>query len=274
MKSKAILIQEFLSQPVKVGDSVTVRGLGSQNKVAMGQSTKVVALGKKGSVFIEEHGTKHEIPKEDYERVTSHIGCDPFIAKPWNSRLRMISYNLASVLAPIFDKRKKVFNKEVIDGIDVPELNWNPTIVDSDGNDVVYQRDFCWTLKDKQLLIDSIYNSIDIGKIVVRNRSYKWVENRIKNGKSAAFKDVVDGKQRLNAIIGFICGEFPDSNGFYWDDLSSMAHLTFYSFSALAYGEVEEDATDADIKAIFLGVNFTGVQMSQEHIDFVKGINL
>jgi hypothetical protein len=34
----------------------------------------------------------------------------------------------------------------------------------------------------------------------------------------------------------------------------------------------EENATDEDVIATFLGVNFTGVPMSQEHIDYVKEI--
>lgn len=34
-----------------------------------------------------------------------------------------------------------------------------------------------------------------------------------------------------------------------------------------------EGTTDKDVINAFLGVNFTGIQMSQEHINFVKEIN-
>lgn len=273
--SRQDLIQAFLKEPVKVGDSVTVRGLGVQNKEQMGNTTKVKQLGENDSVFIEEYGSLREIAKEDYIRNTNHVGYNPFVEKPWNTRMRIIAFDLSSIISQIFDIEKKEFRVEKdYYGYDIPELNWNPTIVDGDGNDVHYQRDFCWSLQDKQLLIDSIYNSLDIGKIIVRKRGYNWPVERAKQGKETAFKDIVDGKQRLNAIISFVKGDFCDSEGFYWEDLSSNAKRHFFGFSAVSYGEIEEGATDEDVKAIFLGVNFTGVQMSQEHIDFVKNIRL
>jgi len=50
-------------------------------------------------------------------------------------------------------------------------------------------------------------------------------------GKSAAFKDIVDGKQRLSAIIGFVEGEFEDLHGNKWEDLSRDAQYKFFDFS-------------------------------------------
>lgn len=38
--------------------------------------------------------------------------------------------------------------------------------------------------------------------------------------------------------------------------------------------KIGEKCKDEDVKRIFLNINFSGVQMSQEHIDFVKQINL
>lgn len=273
--NKETAIEKFLAEPIKVGDVVCVRGLGIQDKHRMGSYTQVIELGENDSIFIKEHQSLKQIQKEDYFKVINHIGHYPFNKKPWNARLRMVNFTLESILHGIFDVRdRQTFKSETLDGVEVMEMNWNPTITDENGNDVVYQRDFCWSLKDKQLLIESIYNHLDIGKIVVRKRSFQWVREQIKLGKPAAFKDIVDGKQRLNAIISFIRGDFADSNGFYWDDLSSNAQREFTNFQGVSYGEIEEGATDEDVKNIFLGINFTGVQMSQEHIDFVKGINL
>jgi hypothetical protein len=272
-KQKAI--EKFLSEPIKVGDVVRVRGLGIQDKHAMGSYTNVIELGDNDSIFITVYKSLKEVKKEDYEKVVSHIGHYPFTDKPWNARLRMVNFSLESILHGIFDVRdRQSFKSEILDGVEVMEMNWNPTIIDENGNDIVYQRDFCWSLKDNQLLIDSIYNHLDIGKIVIRKRSFDWVRQQIKLGKQVAFKDIVDGKQRLNAIISFIRGDFADSNGFYWGDLSNDAQRKFTSFQGVSYGEIEEGASDEDVKNIFLGINFTGVQMSQEHIDFVKGINL
>ena len=85
--------------------------------------------------------------------------------------------------------------------------------------------------------------------------------------------DIVDGKQRLDAIRGFVTNEYPDLHGNYFSDLSEYARRKFEDFTSFCYAELDEDATDADVIRTFLNVNFTGVKMSKEHIDFVKEIN-
>lgn len=271
-------IEKFLSEPVKVGDTVEVRGLGSQDKTNFGNSTKVLEVHKDRSISIHQgygYSENTKVKEGDYRKTTMHIGANPFPKKPWNSKLRIVAFSLESILnACGYDRRKRAYKFDTINEIEVPEMNWNPFITDKEGNEVVYQRDFCWNLEQKQLLIESIYNSIDIGKIVIRKRDFNWVKNRAVAGKTAAFRDIVDGKQRLNAILGFVSGEFADLHGNYWDDLSAEAQREFFSFQSIAYGEIGEDASDDDVKAIFLNVNFSGVQMSQEHIDFVKSIQL
>lgn len=273
--NKQELIDKFLQEPPKVGESVIVRGLGTQDKNAMINSAAIKKLGENDSIFIKEYGTLKEIAKQDYTRDTSHIGHNPFVENSWKTKVRSIAFDLNSIISTFFDVRTKEFRVEKdYFGYDIPELNWNPTIVDKDGNDVFYQRDFCWSLQDKQLLIDSIYNYLDIGKIVIRNRGYELPVEFAKQGRATGFRDVVDGKQRLNAIISFLRGDFCNSNGFYYEDLSLRAKRSFLKFDGVFYGEIGENATDEDVRNIFLGINFTGVQMSQEHIDFVKSINL
>ena len=46
------------------------------------------------------------------------------------------------------------------------------------------------------------------------------------------------------------------------------------NFQSVSYGEIGENATDKTVQVIFLNINFAGVQMSKEHIDFVKSIKL
>ncbi|MEK6829086.1 MAG: DUF262 domain-containing protein [Nanoarchaeota archaeon] len=275
--NKQELIDQFLSEPVKVGDNVVVRGLGRQDSESFGNSTDVKKVHKDGSISIQQYNYSDltKVKPEDYRKTTFHIGANPFPEKPWNSNLRIVAYSLDSIVGVCgYDRRKRVYKFETIKEHEVPELNWNPFILDKDGNEVVYQRDFCWNLEQKQLLIESIYRNIDIGKIVVRKRSYEWVKKRVLAGKTAAFKDIVDGKQRLNAILGFLNNEFADLQGNTWNDLSENAHHKFLDFMSVAYGEIGEEASDEDVKAIFLNVNFAGVQMSKEHIEFVKSINL
>lgn len=276
--NKQELIDQFLSEPIKVGDNVEVRGLGSQDKVNFGQSTNVLEVHKDKSISINQgYGYREntKVKEGDYRKTTIHLGANPFPTKPWNSKLRIIAFSLESILnACGYDRRKRAYKFDTINEVEVPEMNWNPFIVDKNGAEVVYQREFCWTLEQKQLLIESIYNSIDIGKIVIRKRDFDWVKKRVIAGKQAAFQDIVDGKQRLNSILGFVNGEFADLHGNTWDDLSAIAQREFLCFQSIAFGEIGEDAVDDDVKAIFLNVNFSGVQMSQEHIDFVKSIQL
>ncbi len=277
MTTKEQQIEKYLAEPIKVGDSVYVKGLGTQNKEAY-INTVIVEKINEGKIYYKYHNKQLESALlSDCKKSTYDIGHNPFEPKPWNSTLRMINFSLDSILSRFgYESRKKEFKSEKFGIVIVPELNWNPIIKDSDDNEVCYQRDFIWTLKDKQLLIKSIYNSIDIGKIIVRRRSWSYVENRIKNNviENTAFYDIVDGKQRLNAIFGFITNEFPDINGYYYNELSDLSQRKFESFQQLAYGEIEENATDEDVLKIFLNVNFAGVAMSQEHIDFVKSIKI
>lgn len=218
-----------------------------------------------------------EVPKESLQYITKHIGADPFVTQDWNARINFYQSDLDQVLWRIgYDRREKTFKHNNIESVIIPELDWNPTIINEQGEEVEYQRPFVWTLEEKQLLIDSIYNNIEIGKIVLRCRSWDWIENRIKENKieHTAFKQIVDGKQRCKTILEFITNNFSDSLGNYWDDLSSNAQRKFFSFRYVTYGQLGETATDKDVLQTFMCINHTGKPMSPEHLEFVKSIKL
>lgn len=69
-----------------------------------------------------------------------------------------------------------------------------------------------WTTEKKQLLIDSILNKYDIPKIYFHQFDRK---ERKESGKSFA---IIDGKQRLETIWGFINGDFCLSNDIEFQD--------------------------------------------------------
>lgn len=151
-------------------------------------------------------------------------------------------------------------------------VNFNPFVIDKDGNKLFYQRDLVWTLEQKQLLIDSIYNGIEIGKFLFRYRSWKHIEDGMKNDGHGFSWDCVDGKQRFHAILHFVQNKFPDSYGNYWNDLNENAQRKILGYNKLSYGEMGETAKDSDVIETFLTMNFTGVPQSKEHLEFVKDI--
>jgi hypothetical protein len=157
---------------------------------------------------------------------------------------------------------------------DWQKINFDPYVVDSDGNKQHYQRGLVWTLEQKQLLIDSIYNDIEIGKFLLRYNAWSRMEkDELEIGTMYSF-DCVDGKQRLNTILEFVQDKFPDSNGNLWSDLSGYAHRRFLNYGNLSLGELPESATDEDVIDNFLTLNFTGVPMSKEHLEYVKTIKM
>lgn len=79
--------------------------------------------------------------------------------------------------------------------------------------DPEYQRNGgVWTLEKKQLLIDSIINNYDIPKIYFHQFSR---DEKKETGKSYA---IIDGKQRLEAIWGFVEGDFCLDDDFDYQD--------------------------------------------------------
>lgn len=274
-KMRDKLIEDHLKTPFKVGEPVQVKGLGIRNNKQWGDVTNILEI-VEGGIMIKPRysNSKREFIEEgNFKKYTNHIGHDPMAKKPWNSSLKNVNFTLGSILYGIGFERNRSL-KTYKDNKLWQELNWNPTIKNSEGEDVCYQRDFCWTLEQKQLLIESIYNYINIGMIIIKKNSYESVEKKTKQGKVGYFKDVVDGKQRLNAILGFVNNEFPDLEGRFWKDFSRYGQNRFLDFSSLSYGEIGETATDQDVKDVFLGVNFTGVPISKEHIEFVNNIKV
>ena len=232
---------------------------------------------KKIPTIIKTNNNVVTVPISEITYSHRHIGENPFVEQDWNSRINFYQTDIEQILWRIgYDRRESKYKHEKIGDIIIPELDWNPTIINSQGEEIVYQRPFVWSLQEKQLLIDSIYNNIEIGKVVVRLRSWNWVENRLKQNKieHTAFKQIVDGKQRCNTILEFIKNKFPDSYGNYWDDLSDIAKRKFFSFRYITYGELGENSTDEDVLNTFLCINHTGTPMSPEHIEFIKSLKV
>ena len=271
-EKKQKLIDKYLSEPVKVGDNIVVRGLGSSDKKNWGSITTVVNIDiEEGGVLIYEHNKHSIVLNGDYKKWDGNIGEDPFDRS--FDTVRSVNFTLDSIIYGLGMIEKE--DKYKINDILVKTGSFNPFVYDENGKKVYYQRPLVWTDGDKKTLIDSIYNGIDCGKILIRLRGFDELTKMANNGETdLSFKDVVDGKQRLNAVKDFIDGKFCDSHGNYYGDLSDMAQRYFLNHQLFSYSELPEGSLDKDVKQQFLRLNFAGIPQSKEHLEFVKSIKL
>lgn len=282
-KTKTQLIEEFLSQPIKSGDCIQIKGYGSQNQDFWGLTT--VLYVDDLYVFVAPYYSKgkklsllecHSYLITDIKRDISHIGVNPFQPEIFVRTFAIDLYGLFHN----FGYKINLDNWEIVSKFtdkylngEVEEINFNPFVY-KEGKREYYQRDLVWTVEQKQSLIDSIYNNVELGKFIVRTHKFEWLEKEVKNGngKGLAFKDAVDGKQRFHALLEFVENKIPDSYGNYFQDLSKGAKRKFFNYRNFSYGELDENATDQDVLNTFLAINHTGVPQSLEHIEFVKSL--
>jgi len=125
-----------------------------------------------------------------------------------------------------------------------------------------YQRELVWELEDKQKLIHSIFNNVDIGKFVFIKRDYDSRKNATPH-----LLEILDGKQRLTAIKEFWEDRF-QYNGFYYSELHPRDQSHFDTF-LISMAEVT-DPTKEQIYRYFLRLNTSGKTIAQSHLDKVK----
>ncbi|MEO6302534.1 MAG: DUF262 domain-containing protein [Bacteroidia bacterium] len=282
--TKAEKIEEFLKQPIKVGDIVSIQGTSLRNPDNWEWATVNSINGD--TLLLNKETTSYTRNVSEVKRIIDHIGVDPF-----KKEIRTIGYQVdieqllwrAGYSYTSFRRTSgekegivKRYEEVGVRAKSAPEVCDNPMVINEKGEEVEFQRGLVWTEEQKQLLIESIWNNIEIGKVVLRQRSFNWVQKRIKEGKieHTAFADLVDGKQRINALVSYIKGEFCDLSGNYWYDLSEGAKRKFMSYRNVSYVELEAEATDSDTISTFLSINFTGVPMSRDHIKFVQSIKI
>ena len=276
--------QEYVTTDVMVGDFVSFEKklIYSYNKGGKTDG-KVVEMLNDGTckILVCDTGCSMnqqvvEVHKDNLEKNPLFIGYDPFKLVPETPRINLVSYDIGCLLSIVSTDYK--YGEYYVDCKDgkkrkMEELNWNPYVTDKDGNRQYYQRDFCWTVEDKSNLIESIYRGVDCGKIVLRKHSFEEVERELKNGNDGfAFNDIVDGKQRLNALLGFVHNEFMDKNGHWYNDFSILAKRQFEKKLCFSLAQLDERTTDEDVLKIFMLVNFAGKEMSKEHLNYVDSI--
>lgn len=130
----------------------------------------------------------------------------------------------------------------------------------------VYQRNLVWTTEKKQAFIKKlIIGDIDLCPTLIMPP--------FKEGRHEF--EVLDGKQRMMAIIQFIQGQFP-VEGFYYKDLSSgdvsrlmnspfkYKQVKYYDKNGLSEMSLEQKVE------LFLQINEYGQKVSDEHLAKIK----
>lgn len=130
----------------------------------------------------------------------------------------------------------------------------------------VYQRDLVWTTEKKQAFIKKlIISDIDLYPTLIMPP--------FKEGRREF--EVLDGKQRMMAVIQFIQGQFP-VEGFYYKDLSSgdvsrlmnapfkYKQVKYYDKNGLSEMSLEQKVE------LFLQINEYGQKVSDEHLAKIK----
>lgn len=137
-----------------------------------------------------------------------------------------------------------------------------------------YQRKLVWTLLEKQKLIDSVMNNFPVPAVILAEQP----------GEQDVY-EVIDGLQRLHAILSFIETAFYDEQGRYFDlesfptarsykndgvfidnatsdviSTQQAARFLDYSMSAA----IVRNATDDDINEIFDRINTYGHRLSNQ----------
>lgn len=276
------LVEQYLQEPLKLQDPVKVTWLDTKTEIqGRGKSKKEVEVEYErieiGEVinldpltvnFNKGSQTQHtkvlgSLKNWTLDKVTKYIGANPFQKSVFE-----ICRPYASLLWQMEEGKKKYKDDN---GNIIEEVDFNPYI-EIEGQKYNYQRPLVWTLEQKQMLIESIYQGLDCGKVIFRRRNFTDVVRRNTNGVKTAFIDIVDGKQRCTTLISFMKDEFPDMNGFYFSDFTSLAKMKFREGQYLQWFEITEHASDQEVLKVFLAINYLGVPQSPEHIEFVKGL--
>jgi hypothetical protein len=180
------------------------------------------------------------------------------------------------------DVRKKLPFR-ISKGMSTESLRW---IVDNHYNDVwdfdVFlpslgvnlQRPLVWTGVQKNELVLSVLKGIRIPSICyIQYKARVGGVNALDN--SCTYK-IIDGKQRLCALIDFVNGDYPLVVGgeLYWyRDLDEKARyeIDSFTFSAdVAYEYDYDMIPDADKVAWFEQINFYGTPQDGEHMKELK----
>lgn len=231
----------FYGEPTiiyKVGERV-IRG-------AIKESTVVEVLDGGKIYKLHEICTENNYGKPyDYERYSyvTWVDIHPYVTLEENSRL--IPFKAEDEI------RLNVQSRQ-IEGL--LHSYWNYGI----DTETDYQRGNVWSPEQELMLINSIFENVQIGSFVFVRREYKEGEKGY---------EVVDGKQRLLTLVKFAESRFPFRGRLYRDlRFSDRNHFDDYM---VGYSEIR-NITQAQKYKLFLKLNTCGQPQEPSHLNRVR----
>lgn len=131
----------------------------------------------------------------------------------------------------------------------------------------VYQRNKVWNESAKSYLIDSVMRNYPIPPIFIREKL------NLKERKTV--REVVDGQQRISALIDFYENKFPikksqnkDLGGLFFNDLSEEAQERFLTYKIIIEKITEKD--DSLVFDMFARLNSNSIPLNKQELRNAK----
>jgi hypothetical protein len=150
--------------------------------------------------------------------------------------------------------------------------------------DPKYQRGYVWNEDNKDALIESVFDHLDIGSFLILSRSgylhkgstaVRSYTNLDGEAISIPVADdysnvIIDGQQRLTTLVHFILDKRP-YKGVYFSQMNQLDRYEFISHPVMWKTADEEDTTEKEVVRMFLQAN-RGVPQAPEHVAMVKAL--
>lgn len=116
-----------------------------------------------------------------------------------------------------------------------------------------WQRDLVWTTEQKISFIQSAFIGYDLGSIMINQ--IPWPEG---SNVAPKWSDIIiDGQQRISALIGFVNNEFP-INKLFWRDLTRIEQRSLREREiGMKFVSCKDEAK---LRTVYNHLNFSGVR--------------
>lgn len=139
-----------------------------------------------------------------------------------------------------------------------------------------FQRNPVWTDKQRSFLMDTILKGYPIPEVYLQEKM---------DAEGRSITVVVDGQQRIGAVLGFIAGDFSIDEtqstrwgGMAFSELSEADKIAFYKYKFVI--RVLPDIDEDEIRNIFKRINQNNVALNEQELrqstyrgDFIQSMN-